>query len=237
MLNFYGPQPTNRLSLLHPGGHCPHCKTGTRFKLTTLPHVNVLKEDVVEQVVINYTCEICLGPIPVRWDIKGWDEAQDPTVWHPKVVLPMREEFDFEYVPDPVKKEIEEALDCLSVNSFHGFAAVCRRGVQAISTDLGAKASSRVKKQIEEMAELAGLDEELKELAFQIMLSGHDGSHPHLPEMNAERAEIMLSLLRDLVYELYTRRGKIAQAVSARQTAIETAKQQDQQEQSVESNE
>ena len=225
MLKFYGPQPPHRLSLLRLGGHCPHCKTGTRFKITSIPHTSVLRADEVGQVVINYTCEVCLGPIPVRWNIAGWEEAQDPTVSYPQVVLPMREEFDFEYVPATVKKEIEEALDCLAVNAFHGFAAVCRRAVQAISTDLGAKASSRVKKQIEEMADLSGLDDEMKELAIQIMLSGHDGSHPHLPEMNAERAQIILSLLRDLVYELYTRRGKIKEAATARQAAIEKAKQ------------
>jgi len=226
MLRFYGPDPPHRLSQLHLGGYCPHCKTGTRFKMTSQPIAGILRNDGIEQFVVNYSCEICLGPIPVRWNIAGWEETQDPTVSLPMVVSPMREEFDFEHVPMSVKKEIEEALDCLSVSAYNGFAAVCRRSVQAISTDLGAQASSRVKTQIDEMAELAGLDDEIKELAIQIMLSGHDGSHPHLPEMNLERAQIMLSLLRDLVYEIYTRPGKIKEAAAARQAAIERKKQE-----------
>ena len=73
--------------------------------------------------------------------------------------------FDFEHVPDTVRDEIQEALACLSVAAYNGFAALCRRSIQAISTDLGADATSRVQNQINQMAELSDLDEELKELA------------------------------------------------------------------------
>ena len=224
MLKFYGPQPPHRLNNLSLGGYCPHCKTGTRFKLTAQPQSGILRSDNVKEIVLNYTCEICLGPIPVKWKIQGWEDANNPTVGNPQVALPMRSEYNFDYVPDSVKKEIEEALDCLSVNAYNGFAAVSRRVIQKICTDLGAKASSKVKQQIDDMAKLTDLDDELKEMAYQIMLSGHDGSHPHLPEMNMERADILLSLLRDLTYELYTRPGKIKDAAQARKDAIEKKK-------------
>lgn len=174
----------------------------------------------IREFVVNYSCEACLGPIPVLWQIYTWNSQNQPEVHSPRMILPIREEFDFAYVPESVKVEIEEALDCLSVGSLNGFAAVCRRAIQAACTDLGAEASTRVKRQIDEMAKLSGLDDEMKDLAIQIMLSGHDGSHPHLPEMNPERAGIMLSLLRDLVHELYTRPGKIKKAAEARRAAI-----------------
>ena len=56
------------------------------------------------------------------------------------------------------------------------------------------------------------------------MLSGHNGSHPDLPDVNAKRAALLLSLLRDLTYELYTRPGKIKDAAVSRKEAIQKKK-------------
>lgn len=189
--------------------------------LTTQPLFGQLRADNVVRFVVNYTCEVCLEPVPIEWTVRNWEDPNNPELQSPKVVIPIREEFSFEFVPDAVKKEIEEALDCLSVAAFNGFAAVCRRATQAICTNLGAKARSKVENQIREMIELTRLGEDWKELAIQIMLSGHDGSHPHLPDVDEERAAILLSLLKDLTHQLYTRPGKIKEAAKLRKTAIE----------------
>lgn len=219
MLTFYGAKPPGYVQFLTLGGICPHCKSGSRFTLTTLPDNRQLFKDHISRVVLNYSCDICLGPIPIEWHVIEWSKDQ-LKVESPKLVLRSREPFDFEHVPEDVKKEIEEALGCLSVNAYNGFAAVCRRAIQAISTNLGSGASTKVKKQIEEMIEITGLDDEWKELATQIMLSGHDGSHPHLPDVNVERATVLLSLLKDLTYQLYTRPGKIKESAELRKKAI-----------------
>ncbi len=133
--------------------------------------------------------------------------------------------FDFAHVPQEVEKEIREGLECLSVGATNGFAALCRRTIQAICTNIGAEASTKVKAQIEEMINITGLDSEWKDLAFQIMLAGHDGSHPNLPDVNNDRASILLSLVRDLVYQLYTRPGKIKEAALLRREAIDSRNQ------------
>ena len=74
------------------------------------------------------------------------------------------------------------------------------------------------------MAELSDLAEELRELAYQVMLGGHDGSHPHLPAVDETRAALLLELLRDLTHELYTRPGRIKHAANLRNAAIEQRK-------------
>ena len=227
ILKFYGKPPPNWFSALRLGGHCPHCKERSRYSASTIPQSSVLEEDKVKTFVANYTCDSCLGSIPISWEIIGWTSGNNPQVRNPYVVLRVREPFDFEYVPDAVKKEIEEALDCLSVNAFNGFSAVCRRAIQAICTNLGAKGSTKVKKQIEEMADLMDLDQEWKDLTIQIMLSGHDGAHPHLPEVDNARATVMLSLLQDLTSQLYTRLGKVKESAKLRQEAINKAKTSD----------
>lgn len=227
MFEFYGRNPPATLNLIEVGGICPHCKTGTKFIRISEPIVSVLQHDHISSIVIDYACILCRKSIPISWHVGGIDQ-KGIRVDTPKSVVPMRENFDFEHVPDDVRKEIEEALDCLSVSAYNGFAAVCRRSIQAISTKLGANATSRVKQQIENMIEISGLGDEWKEIAEQIMLSGHDGSHPHLPEMNQDRAAILLSLLQDLTYQLFTRPGKAKRAAELRQKAIEEKKSSNQ---------
>ncbi|MGA9365797.1 MAG: DUF4145 domain-containing protein [Bacteroidota bacterium] len=224
MIKFYGVQPPARFDLLRPGGHCPHCKAGTRFKLVSNVNTSILLDDKIPSFVACYSCEVCLGPVPIQWTIRQWS-GELPVVEDPKLVSPAREDFDFEHVPKEVRKEIEEALDCLSVNAFNGFAAVCRRAVQALCVNLGTEATTRVEKQIEEMVEVTGLGTEWRELAIQIMLSGHDGSHPHLPDVDQERAALLLSLMRDLTYQLYTRPGNIKAAATLRQAAVAAKKE------------
>lgn len=215
------PNPPARIHSLQVQGYCPHCKTGTTFTKTSNPDEGILVQKGITTIVVNYSCDICRGAIPIQWLVHQCDKSNNTITFHaPKEILSVREPFDFEYVPDSVKKEIEEALDCLSVSAYNGFAALCRRAIQEICTDLGAKATIKIKKQIEQAIELAELDEELGEIMEQLMLSGHDGSHPHLPEMNTERASVALELLRDLTHELYRRRGKIKKATELRQKSV-----------------
>lgn len=221
MLRFYGPQPPGSFPVLRPGGICPHCKKGTRFTPTSHPRTDVLRKDKIKVFVASYACELCLGPIPIEWNIMGWQDQNNPIVQCPRLIMPSVAPYDFEHVPELVRKEIMESLACLSIGAYNGFSAVCRRSIQAICTDLGTAATSKVKDQIKEMIRITGLDLEWEELAIQIMLSGHDGSHPHLPEVGADRATVLLSLMQDLTYQLYTRPGKVKTAAALRVKAIQ----------------
>lgn len=224
MIKVYGQQPPATIDLLKLGGICPHCKTGTRFTRVSQPDGPTMSRDQVRQFTADYICDVCLKSIPVLWDVVGFSGAQ-PILSNPREVLPAVEPFDFTHVPQEVEKEIREGLACLSVGAFNGFAALCRRTIQAICVNLGANATTKVKAQIEEMIGLTGLGDEWKDLTLQIMFAGHDGSHPHLPDVNADRAAVLLSLIRDLTYQLYTRPGKVKEAALLRRDAIEAQKQ------------
>ena len=220
MLKFYGIDPPNDYSLLRPGGVCPYCKESTRFTQTTAPDVHKIMSDKMKYFILSYSCDACLMPIPIQWYVYSYNGGNQIVVDNPKVLLIAKEPYDFSHVPDEIIKEVQEAIDCLSVNAYNGFAALCRRSIQAICANLGAGASDKVKNQVNEMITTTGLDDEWKELTTQIMLSGHDGAHPHLPEVGLDRATVLLSLIQDLTYQLYTRPGKIKEAASLRQIAI-----------------
>ncbi|SMO76127.1 protein of unknown function [Gracilimonas mengyeensis] len=185
---------------------------------------NELKRDGIAEIISSYSCDACLRIIPIYWDIDGWTGQNVPVVNNPEMIMTVKEDFDFENVPDSIKSEIDEALDCLSVNAYHGFAALCRRSVQAICDNLGADGSTKVQNQITELLEMMGLDKEWEDMAKQIMLTGHDGAHPQLPEVNLKRASVLISLLQDLTYQLYTRPGKIKEAAKLRKEAIQKGK-------------
>jgi hypothetical protein len=55
----------------------------------------------------------------------------------------------------------------------------------------------------------------------QIVIDGHDGSHPHLPKLNPQRAGVLLELMKDVLYQLYVRKGKLKEAMELRQAAIQ----------------
>ncbi len=221
MLVFYGPRPPDLFWSLRLGGQCPHCEKGTRYTLVTSPDTNILRTDKIPNFVASYACQICLWAIPVQWTIVKWNDASNFVVADPREILPVKEPFAFDHLPEVVRKEIDEALNCLSVGAYNGFAACCRRSIQSLCTNLGAETTTKVKKQIDYMAEVTGLEDDLKDLALQVMLAGHDGAHPHLPDMDATRAAAILSLLQDLTYELYTRPGKVKEAAALRKTAAE----------------
>ena len=224
MLKFYEIQPPNHWARIRPGGICPHCKESSRFALTSNPDVQKIMSDNILYFVLCYSCDACLMPIPIQWKVYNYEGGDSIKVCNPEMLLISKEPFDFDHVPDYVKTEIQEAIDCLSVSAYNGFAALCRRSIQAICTNLGAGATDKVKQQVNEMITATGLDEEWRELTIQIMLSGHDGAHPHLPEVGLDRATVLLSLVQDLTYQLYTRPGKIKEAASLRQTAIKRSK-------------
>lgn len=219
MLVFYGLQPPTSYHTLRVGGQCPNCNKGTSYRVITTPDYNKLYADKINQFVISYACDICSAPIPVKWTIRDWHAANNPIVGDPKEILPVKEPFDFSHVPGSVAKEINEALDCLSVSAYNGFAACCRRAVQSLCTALGADATTKVKQQIADMAAITELGADWQDLALQVMLAGHDGAHPHLPEMDSSRASAILPLLQDLTYQLFTRPGNVKQAAELRKNA------------------
>ena len=97
MLNFYKSTPPNQLSKIVVGGICPYCKTGTRYKRTTDPSEDGVREKP-DEIVITYSCELCLRPIPINWRVTVWD-GYDPYVDFPEVVIPTLELFDFDHGP------------------------------------------------------------------------------------------------------------------------------------------
>lgn len=204
---------------------CPHCATLSGLSAISIPRYDLLRRYEPKSVGIAYQCDACQQtvflrfPVSYDWGNKRVKISDDYTeIERPK------EDYEFSYLPDAVSSDFREALTCCSHSCFNAFAAMCRRTIQSASAEIGAEGKDKVLKQIEDLKSMAEIDEETFELLKAIVLAGHDGAHPHLPALLAERAEVLLELMKDVLYQLFVRKKKIQEAAEKRKEAIEARK-------------
>jgi hypothetical protein len=130
------------------------------------------------------------------------------------------ETFEYQHLPAPVAADFREALTCYSHDCLSATAAMCRRTVQSVATDLGATGTAKVEKQILEAKETADLGDDIFEELRQIVIGGHDGAHPHLPTVSKQRAAVLIAIMKDVLYQLYVRRARVQKAADLRVDAI-----------------
>ncbi len=203
---------------------CPHCGDSTSLILTSPPDYETLRKYSPQNIGIAFMCSSCFEPIFLKFKVDKFDSLnvfisnEYDLIENPKI------DFEFEYLPKEVLKDFKEALNCYSIRAFNAFASMSRRVIQSTCEHLGAKGKSKVQHQIQDLKEIAEIDEGTYEILQQIILNGHDGAHPHLPPLSSQRAEILLEFLKDVVYQLYVRKGKIKKASELRQKEIQEKK-------------
>ena len=206
---------------------CPHCDAFSNITAISFPRFELIKRFNLNEVGIVYRCDACNKSIFLKFTVHQDSSNSNQYLISNeyKEIERPNETFDLKYLPENVKDDFSEALSCYSNQCFNAFASMCRRCIQSISDDLGAKGKDKVQNQINELKELAEIDEETYEILKQIIISGHDGSHPHLPKLSPERAKILLELMKDVLYQVYIRKSKVKESMDLRKAQIDTQKQ------------
>lgn len=202
---------------------CPHCGVPSNITAISIPRYEYLNRFKPRFVGIVYRCDACNEPVFLRFNVTRYSTS--PTTYvmledeYEEVERP-KETFELGYLPNEVANDFRESLTCYSSGCFNAFAAMSRRCVQSISAELGAKGKDKVLNQLQDLKEMAEIDEETFGVLKQIIIDGHDGAHPHLPTVNGERAAVLLELMKDVLYQIYVRRGKLQEAMQMRKNAI-----------------
>lgn len=200
---------------------CPHCSVRTNVSAVSFPRYEYAVRFQIRRAGVVYRCDACNEPIFLRFGITQ-DAGNSRLLLDEKyeVIQRPRETFDFKYLSGEVKDDFTEALECYSQGLNNAFAAMCRRTTQSVSTALGATGSDKVLSQLKELKELAQVDDDTFATLKQVIIDGHDGAHPHLPRLNAARAEVLLELMKDVLYQLFVRPARLREAAALRQAAI-----------------
>lgn len=174
-----------------------------------------------------YRCDSCNGPVFLRFTVAQYDTGNYKICLAPEYTEVERpqETYEFHYLPETVAEDFKEALTCYSDGCLNAFAAMCRRCVQSASSELGAGGKDRVFNQLKDLKDMAAIDDETFEVLKQIVISGHDGAHPHLPRLSEKRAGVLLELMKDVLYQLFVRGAKIREAMESRKHDIEDMSQ------------
>ncbi|MDD2901794.1 MAG: DUF4145 domain-containing protein [Syntrophales bacterium] len=204
---------------------CPHCATVSGLSAISIPRFELLRRYQPKTIGIAYQCDACRQTIflrfPVTYDFgnaRVFIDENFTEIERPK------EEYEFNYLPEIVSDDFKEALTCYSHSCFNAFAAMCRRTIQSASAELGAEGTSKVVHQIEDLKAMSEIDDDTFQILKTIVIAGHDGAHPHLPTLSPERAEVLLELMKDVLYQLFVRKKKIQEANEKRKAVIQQKK-------------
>jgi len=206
----------------HYSLNCPHCGAYSGITAISIPRFEYLVRFKPEKVGIVYRCDSCNYPIFLKFWVRNYDSLPNKIFLSEdfEEVEKPKETFDFSYLEEKVAKDFREALECYTNLCLNAFAAMCRRTVQSVCSDLGADGKDRVLKQLEDLKGMAAIDDETFIILKQIIIGGHDGAHPHLPNLNKDRASILLELIKDVLYQLYVRKGKLQKVIQLRKEAV-----------------
>jgi hypothetical protein len=217
MLNTTASEPS-RIQDKKLSGICPRC--GVKSQFTLVGFVSATNQTMKGASV--HTCFSCNAYIFIEWQFYTSEFGEDG-YYNPEMLNAPIPIFDFRYIPETIKKVFQEALICYGDNCFNAFAAMCRRTIQAIFQEKGIEGTTRIHNQLFQYLEESN-DDEMKNLLNELIKTGHDGSHPHLPEVTEERAIIMYALMEDVFEQIYIRPGKISEAKALRDDAIKKRK-------------
>ncbi len=210
----------------HYSLNCPHCGAYSNITAISIPRYEFLVRFKPKKVGIVYRCDSCNQPIFLEFDINNYHLSGNEIIFSEnyKEIERPTETFDFLYLDEKVADDFREALTCYTNLCLNAFAAMCRRTVQSVCSDLGADGKDRVLNQLKDLKEMAEIDDETFTVFKQIIIDGHDGAHPHLPSLNKDRASILLELIKDVLYQLYVRKGKLQKAMQLREEAAKQRK-------------
>jgi len=205
---------------------CPYCNTQTGISVVSVPRYELTIRYKPERIGIVYKCDICNRPIPIFFGPLDYETEKNVIIIPDEFELPLKsvEKFEYEYLPENVTSNFREAAKVFSADCYNAFAAMCRRTLQVVASELGVKGNDKVKKQLDSLRDIIEMDEDTKNALEIIMVSGHDGSHPHLPEVDECRATIIMTIMKDILTQLFVRKAKIEEAKQLRNKKIEEKK-------------
>lgn len=105
-------------------------------------------------------------------------------------------------MPEKIRKDLDEAKSCLSVNAYRACAGMCRRAMQTACMEKGSSKGDLID-QIDEIHQKGVITVDLKDLAHTVRMVGNDALHPNADEVTPQDAKEILELAEQLMEVIF----------------------------------
>jgi len=201
------------------GLECPYCSVYSHMSPESMPQLDDVLKHRPKHVGLVYRCDACSEPVFLRFAVKQFGENHVELYRNFVELERPKERFSFSYLPKETEILFREALSCYSNNNFNAFASMCRRSASSAYATLGDGGRLRAFEEIVIAQDIAGIDDEtfapIKFILFDT------GEEEDLPMLNRSQAGILLEVLKDMFYQCFVRRGKLARAIKVRRFFVQ----------------
>jgi hypothetical protein len=195
---------------------CPHCQTLTHLTAVAVPKFDDLNQSKPKHVGIAFRCDACTEPVFLRFTVKAYTHLRVELASNYAEVERARESFPLTYLPEDAEGLFKEALNCYAAGCFNAFGAMSRRTAQSLFRELGERGKLELFDTLQGIRTLAELDDETFAALRAVLFGSDSDPWPHQPDVDAERAGILLEVMRDLLYQTFVRKARLLQAMTFR---------------------
>jgi hypothetical protein len=199
---------------------CPHCQTLTHITAVATPKFEELSRLKPKHVGIVFRCDACGEPIFLKFTVRTYGPQRIELAGNYIEIERARENFPLTYLPEESEGLFKEALTCYAAACYNAFGAMCRRTAQSLFRELGERGKLELFDTLQEIRELAELDDDTFGTLRAVLFGSDSDPWPHQPILNAERAGILLEVMRDLLYQTFVRKARLLQAMTFRKFVV-----------------
>src|SRR6266404_5333564 len=201
---------------------CPHCQTLSHLTPVAVPKFDDLSRRKPKHVGIVFRCDTCIEPVFLKFAVKSYTALRIELAANFMEIERARENFPLTYLPEEAEGLFKEALNCYSAACFSAFGSMSRRTAQSLFRELGERGKLELFDTLQEIRSLAELDDETFSILRAVLFGSDSDPWPHHPDINSERAGILLEVIRDLLYQTFVRNARLLQAMTFRKYVAPT---------------
>jgi hypothetical protein len=195
---------------------CPHCQTLTHLTSAAVPKFDELTRRKPKHIGIVFRCDTCGEPVFLKFAAKAYTALRVELAPNYVEIERARENFPLTYLPEEAECLFKEALGCYAASCYNAFGAMTRRTAQSLFRELGERGKLELFDTLQQIRDLAELDDDTFTALRAVLFGSDNDPWPHQPNLNAERAGVLLEVMRDLLYQTFVRKARLVQAVTFR---------------------